>query len=57
MISFLIIFMVSGTTGVIAINLKRQFIEVKVDADRFAVARHRIARVEPQLLQQQRGGR
>jgi hypothetical protein len=42
-ISFLIVFMSSGTIGVAAINLKRQFIGIEVDADRFAVTRNRIA--------------
>lgn len=45
-------FMGSGTTGIAAINLKRQFIGIEIDQDRLAIAINRMARAKSQLSQQ-----
>ena len=40
----------SGTTGVVAINLKRKFIGIEIDKERFEIGKKRIARDTSLLL-------
>jgi DNA modification methylase len=38
----------SGTTGAAALNLKRKFIRLEIDADKFEITRARLSKINEQ---------